>query len=527
MELRGRIMPTIYGIITRGYLPKELPPGFTSKVCGGVLGKNLSALPSEFTQSHKTSMNASHNLLSRGSLRRKLGIPNPTDFFRLAGFVVDNWSLLSSIAGNSHISMTVPVAERRPRAIGSRSTFADRANRRANLRSQSRYVLQADINQLYHSIYTHSMSWAIHGKSTAKAKKTDRALLGNVLDRLVRNSQDQQSVGIPIGPDISFLIAEMILSVNDVELLNKGIRNGFRAIDDYEFGFDSLTEAESCRETLQQTLNEYELVLNADKTSVIELPVPIESLAISKLRDYVFSAADRGKQRNQVMYYFDEAFVFSRECPDESILKYAIARLSGVSILKENCQLCEDLLLQCVIVDPSTLQQVLNQLLKYKDVGYSLNLDHIAEVLNKVIGRHARLGHGSEVAWAVWGLIVLGLPVSDDSAAEAANMSDSIVAILILDARAKGLVSSGVSLGHLESYMNTKDLYGEQWLLAYEANVKGWLPSLGKRDHVQQDRCFGFLKSRGVYFYDDNVSGRIAYKPPKPPARGAAGVGAY
>lgn len=513
-------MPTIYGIVSRGYLPKELPPPFTSEVCGKVLGKNLSALPSAFTQSDKPSMNATHNLLSRRSLRRKLGIPNPTNFFRLAGFVVANWSLLTSITASSHISMTIPVAERHPRAIGSRSTFAERANRRANLRSQSRYVLQADINQLYHSIYTHSISWAIHGKSIAKAKTTDRTLPGNVLDRLVRNSQDRQSVGIPIGPDTSFLIAEIILTANDFQLFNRGIRNGFRAIDDYEFGFDSLNEAESCRDTLQVILNEYELVLNADKTSVIELPVPIESLAISKVRDYVFSDTDRGKQRNQIMYYFDEVFVFSREYPEESILKYAISRLSGVLILKENCQLCEDLLLQCVTVDPSTLEQVLNQLLKYRDAGYSLHLDHIAEVLNKVIGKHARLGHGSEVAWALWGLMVLGLPVSDNSAVEAANMNDSIVAILMLDARAKGLVSSSVGFDHFKSYMSTKDLYGEQWLLAYEANVKGWLPSLGKRDHVQQDTCFAFLKSHGVYFYDDNVSGRMVYKPPKPPAKG-------
>jgi len=306
-------MPTIYGIVSRGYFPRELPPAFTSKVCAKVFGGNLSALPSAFTQSDKPSMNAAHNLLSRGSLRRKLGIPNPTNFLRLGRFVVDNWSLLTSVSGSSHISMTIPVGERHPRAIGSRSTFTERANRRANLRSKSRYVLQADINQLYHSIYTHSISWAIHGKSIAKARRTDRTLPGNVLDRLVRNSQDQQSVGIPIGPDTSFLIAEIILSANDLQLLNKGIRNGFRAIDDYEFGFDSLNEAESCRETLQEILNEYELVLNADKTSVIELPVPIESLAISKLRDYVFGDTDRGKQRNQIMYYLLQQERFMRQ----------------------------------------------------------------------------------------------------------------------------------------------------------------------------------------------------------------------
>lgn len=516
-------MPTIYGIVARGYLPKELPPAFTSKVCGGVVGKNMSALPGAFTGNDRLSMNATHNLLSRGSLRRRLGIPNPMNFFRLAGFVVANWKMLTSITGKSQISMTSPVGERHPRAIGSKFTFAERDNRRMHLRSKSRYVLRADINQLYHSIYTHSISWAIHGKSIAKARRRGTVLAGNVIDRLVRNSQDGQSVGIPIGPDTSLVIAEIILSVNDVELVNKGVKNAFRAIDDYEFGCDSLNEAELCKVDLQEVLNEYELILNADKTFVIELPVPIESLAISQLRRCVFSNTNRAKQRNQVIDYFDQAFLFSRECPDVAILKYAISRLSGVLILEENCGVCQNLLLQCVIVDPSTLEKVLNQLVRYKDAGYSLDLDHIAEVLNKVIGKHARLGHGSEVAWALWSLMVLGRRVSDNSAAEACRMNDSIVAILMLDARAKGLVSSSVDFSQFESYMSSKDLYGEQWLLAYEANVKGWLPSTSKGDYVAQDTCFGYLKSRGVYFYDDNVSGGIAYKAPKPPTGGVGG----
>jgi hypothetical protein len=37
-------------------------------------------------------------------------------------------------------------------------------------------------------------------------------------------------------------------------------------------------------------------------------------------------------------------------------------------------------------------------------------------------------------------------------------------------------------------------LYDEHWLLAYEANVKGWLPSVSGTDHVAADPNFGFLK---------------------------------
>lgn len=50
--------------------------------------------------------------------------------------------------------------------------------------------------------------------------------------------------------------------------------------------------------------------------------------------------------------------------------------------------------------------------------------------------------------------------------------------------------------------MDTENLYSEHWLLAYEANIKGWLPSVTSRDHVMADSRFGFLKSNGVEFYE-------------------------
>ena len=48
--------------------------------------------------------------------------------------------------------------------------------------------------------------------------------------------------------------------------------------------------------------------------------------------------------------------------------------------------------------------------------------------------------------------------------------------------------------------MNADELYGENWLLSYEANIRGWLPTTP--DHVAADPNFGWLKSLGVSFYD-------------------------
>jgi hypothetical protein len=95
-------------------------------------------------------------------------------------------------------------------------------------------------------------------------------------------------------------------------------------------------------------------------------------------------------------------------------------------------------------------------------------------------------------------------------------MENSVVAILALDAMASGLFAGGgLDTSRWQARMTTSDLYEEQWLLAYEANVQGWLASVGQGDHVANDPNFAFLKNLGVRFYtpvaNPFVMGALAY----------------
>ncbi|MCX6006906.1 MAG: RNA-directed DNA polymerase [Chloroflexi bacterium] len=511
-------MPTIRGLITRGYFPVELPPAFSSHVCGNVLHTSAAHLPRDFNLD-KASKNVAHNLLKYGTQRRRLGIPNPTNYFRLARFVSVNWNQLITIATQSPLSLTTPASLRPPsRALVRRIKFPVKEERKALVRSRARYILTADISQFYHSVYTHSIPWAIHGKAASKAQRNNRTLLGNAFDKLIRASQDGQSVGIPIGPDISLLIAEIILNDIDMKLIGRGLGNAFRMIDDYEFGCDSLVQAETAREYLQELLSEYELNLNNSKTRIEELPQVIETLCVSQLRAHQINSAGSMLQKRQLIHYFDLAFTFLRECPKIAVLKYAVSRLDNVVVDPANWAICQHLLMQCMVVDPSTIKTILNQIIRYRGMGYPIDGGLFQDGLNSVIEQHAIVGHASEVAWSIWALLVLNLHLSDSAADRAANMNDSIVALLVLDAHAKGLTNPGVNFANYQSYMTNGDLYCEHWLLAYEANVKRWLPSVGRADHVSGDRCFSFLKASGVFFYDDTASRTAEYEPYEPPA---------
>jgi hypothetical protein len=146
----------------KGLFPRELPPTFSTLSLANAV-QAFRQLPPAFIRP-PTARLGSHNIARPGGLRRRLGMPNPVLHMGLCNEVASSW---------------------------------------------------AEIARFYPSIYTHSIPWALHGKATAKATMGHSALLGDRLDRLMRKGQDNQAVGIPIGPDTSLVVAEILLSVID------------------------------------------------------------------------------------------------------------------------------------------------------------------------------------------------------------------------------------------------------------------------------------------------------------------------
>ena len=500
-----------YKILARGYLPKELPPPFTSESLATAVQANSQNLPTNFScapgnQGNVHSRPTVHNLARVGILRRKLSIPNPINYFQLAEAIDTNQQAIFKHVTNSTFSLTTPRATVGGlRAINSVKDWGYLPIARSLCRASSRYVLQTDIDNFYPSIYTHVIPWALHTKPIAKQKRYDFSLIGNILDLIIRNSQDQQTLGIHIGPDCSLVIAEIILSTVDLALVNAGLANGFRYLDDYEFGFATYSEAEQGLADLQGELGAYELHLNPRKTLFFELPGAIERPWATELRGFRIRGEGSGQQID-LIGYFSRAYELSRDYPDESVLRFALGRMRRNVVAQPNWALYESTLLHIVAVEPGALSAVVDELYRYYQSSYQVDLNKVTDALHRVIHQHGRVNHGSEVAWAIWGCLLFGISLDDSTAKRVVQMEDSVVAILALDARAKGLISNNVNLTLWASVMTTQSLFEENWLLSYEANVKGWLPSLGVQDHVTADPNFIFLKQNGVHFYDVGLS---------------------
>ena len=467
-------MVSVVDLVGIGYFPKELPPPFSTETLGELVRRNPSLSlyslggPREFRL-------ARHSLFRAGPLRRQFTVPNPVPFLELALSLASNWTEVEKQCQKSSISLSKLGIASTDRAVVAKVPFSERSFHQASLRASSRYLLKADVANFYPSVYTHSISWALHTKAIAKARRRTRGLLGNKMDKLVRDGQFGQTMGIPVGPDTSFVIAEMLLSSVDEVLCSmlkkqKLQANGYRSYDDFEFGFATRADAESAAALLQQAMSGYELQLNANKTAIIELPVPLEPTWVSEIRMFRFTDNPSSWDINR---YFDRVFELSTLHSDSNVLKYAIQRLRSVEVAGNVWSLLENHLLHCAMVEPSCLPAVVDHLHYYKNQGFLLNLVRVEKVLNILMKLHVPLSHGSEVAWALWGCLLFQLCIDEDISAALLGIEDSFVSLLLLQAQVTGLTKKKLANNLWRSYLNVNSLREEMWPLAYEANIKG------------------------------------------------------
>lgn len=137
-----------------------------------------------------------------------------------------------------------------------------------------RYI--TDIQNFYHSIYTHSIEWMLDGKDNAKrnigSRNRENYAFGKSLDKLIQNSQSGETHGLPTGNLITRIIAEVYMCKFD-EILN--INKGYsfsRFVDDIVFAFNTDMELIYFKKSLNEKIREYSLSLNDSKTKIESFP---------------------------------------------------------------------------------------------------------------------------------------------------------------------------------------------------------------------------------------------------------------
>jgi Reverse transcriptase (RNA-dependent DNA polymerase) len=443
-----------------------------------------------------------HSVPKQKLARRFLAIPNPRNQIHLAIEIEENWDDLLSLCRKSAVSLTTPslIGKRAIQgAIDRRSEASERAKRSVGLR----YVLHADIARFYPSIYTHSIPWAIHGKATARADKAN-ALFGNRLDQWIRATQDKQTGGIPVGPDSSFLLAEVLASAIDHELskvLDEDLK-GTRFIDDYHLYFPARANAERALAGLHRIAGEFELEINGLKTQIEELPESIDPGWKTQLRVITVSEGDHATSLKAL---FDRAAELARDFPRDNVFTYLVKKVETavgkVTLQDSEWEALDALLLRAAVAEPGALPTIL-RIFEH----HSRNPEDVDKALESICLYHASLQQAGEVAWALWTAKRLGVALSTEVANAVETVDDDIVALVALELHASDLLPTPVDQFSLwAGYMTQEQLYSDHWLLAYEAFEQGWLPSKDGKHYVGTDEYFQVLKKHSVKFYDTSA----------------------
>ena len=491
--------------IKYGYFPKELPPPFNTMS----FAENSEKIHKEWRNKGKTiKKNFNETLCAIYSIprinysRRRISIPNPLHQYELTSLLVDNWEKIISFLKEAKLSASFPVIDNEQnRALITKKTFSE--YKRAYVRGSFNrlFEVRTDISRFYPTIYTHAIPWALHTKEIAKKQRSTNSLLGNEIDKKMRSCQSGQTIGIPIGPDTSFLVAEIIATALDKKIIQKfkDIK-GYRYIDDYHLFVKTQEEAEKLLKYLQSLFSEFELDINDTKTDIIKFPEPFEESWVIQIGMFPF-AGNRYNQKKKIGQYFSLVFKLNKEYNTDSILKYAIKRLYSVRIYKDNWDFYESLLLKTLLAEPRLLPEIFNILYYYKD---RVHVRFLKQVIDSILLTHSDKGHSFEISWSLWIAKTFKFKIRKKLAENIFNSNDVISRIVAFDLMNSGYISTDINIESTLNDLIPESFSNENWILTYEVLKKGWVSS-EKLKYLKNNEYFKILKKYDISFYDDNL----------------------
>ncbi|MGH8477665.1 MAG: RNA-directed DNA polymerase, partial [Methylococcales bacterium] len=453
-------------LLDRGFYPAELPPNFATRNFASAIAGLAPA------NNYIGSTISFDGATYRGPLRT-FGVVNPVNHYLLSDFIAERWSDITQVynlSSCSGVRPTIPALAAPGRAIGT-ATLATKRTRQQHLASVYPVILSLDINRFYGSIYTHAIPWAVLGKAEAKARHRARTLRNHwseALDILVRNCNQAQTIGIPIGPDTSRIISEIILSRIDAELTEAG--SGLsstqihHAIDDYQFGVLSTREAEDAESRFVRVIGRYGFRLNDFKTCVQH---GLEFAPSNFPRKFDALSHD---DEHFVERFFEVLYDLVHKHQDGNVIGYALKRFARVLASSQQGSFVREYLQRLLYAAPHQARFVLPLLLGiYQRDGITADTNRLVKWGVDVC---ARRNDVANLLWFLYSAIYLRLRLGTSLCAQCVGIGNELVDLVLFHGRNQRLFS--VEVAALRARYLSSDFNSSAWLPLYEVERRGW-----------------------------------------------------
>lgn len=490
-------------LLSHGFFAPELPPCFVSErlaryrttIWRDIEAHGVEALDKLVTQT------SWFNFPRFGRNDRRHGVINPIAYIAIAKIVADNFVKLRAIARRRSGMSASPLMFdwSGTRAI-LRSNIDLLDDFRLDLASRRETFVLADLRAFYHSVYTHTIPWAIRGKAIAKADRFSPHY-ANRLDRYCRNAQDQQTIGLPVGPDTSRVIGEVVASAVDESLRREtGVtsRDASRYVDDFTISSADGLSGNALIAAARRAAAEFELELNHDKSAIV---------ATSTYLGNGWKHVARGHRPSppyileDFKRFFHEMARLVAELPDTNVEKWAFqnARVAFLSADTGDWGRLQSHLVNAYRRN-STLVSLLVELLieRHRDRG-DLDLEGVRDFLDHRIPALALEDRTGELIWLLFLMIALEIKIDARRFERLYSLEEPMCALLLSAADARGLIAGAVDRSLWNQSLAGDGLRGPMWLYAYEGPRRD-LVGHASTVHIEQDPYFSILHARSVDF---------------------------
>ncbi|WP_274316302.1 RNA-directed DNA polymerase [Staphylococcus hyicus] len=244
------------------------------------------------------------NIPKSNYVRREYKMPNLYSYLHLSFFIEDNKEEFISIFENNVQSTSKYFNE-----LEFKFKFTKKIEQRLLFGGNN--ILSLDLSNFYHTLYTHSIPWVIHGKQNSKLNRSGG--FANDLDSLIQKCQYGETHGIPTGNIISKLIAELYMCYIDKKLMEKGYKYA-RYVDDIKFPFVTNSEKENFLMEFNSICREHNLILNDKKTEVHAFPYKNNMQKVE-----IFSYFDNLNNKSKVDHWKNKINDFVDFCLSEEV----------------------------------------------------------------------------------------------------------------------------------------------------------------------------------------------------------------
>lgn len=358
----------------------------------------------------------------------------------------------------------------------------------------ARQILKLDISNCFSSFYMHMIPAIFLNAETAEQEYRKSQKKGiqqaseeykkyNELDIVIRRQNLNRTNGLLVGPLLSKIIVEAILTRIDLELEAVGLRFS-RYVDDYEV-YLYRHEGKEVISAFENILKRYSFSLNSDKTELIDFPYYVEEnfekLLDGRLRDNM--------NQQEWMELFNTFFLMEKNGVKGAI-RYVLKMIESRPVIVE-CPLFKAYLLSIIANNERSLSKACSLLIINRD-KLPLETEDIG-IIKSMLSYQIICEHDLEVIWLLYLLIQTeNINKNDQVIEELVGSNNELAQIMLLR---KGLLSQKL----IDQVKNK----AYSWILLYELYSEAYIDEETFIDKLGLEKNIDMYKSfryRTIHF---------------------------